>query len=69
MYESAKAEGMSKLRAIETAEGMAAAAIADMAELKEALEHEKTLGRRRNSERSKRSFALKENLLKVRWTI
>ena len=38
MYASAKGEAIGKMSAIETAEGMAAAAIADMAELKEQLE-------------------------------
>ena len=66
MYASAKSEAVAKMSAIETAEGMAAAAIADMADMRQMLEKERYTSRRLNSERSKNTYNLKQDLLSVR---
>lgn len=63
LFASAKSDAVGKMSAIETAEGMAAAAIADMTEMREQLEQERCAGRRCTSERAKRSYAVKQDLL------
>ena len=60
---------MTKLGAIEAAELMAAAAVAEMAEMRTQLETVKCNSRRLNSEHSKRTYRVKKDLLDVRLPI
>lgn len=66
MYESMKADTVSKMGAIEAAEAMAAAAVAEMAEMKAQLEQVKCNSRRMNSEHSKRAYRVKKDLLEAK---